>query len=212
MSASRASNSTGQCPVRVVGRCWLIEVTRREPAGRGRQPYGRHPRAARPGHFESSAKGRFRSSNLASPAPAATSRPSPEHSHAEVGPQLHTPCLGLRHGAQLKTDQGPNSWISVASRMSVVAQDARWCAASDGASLAGVDNDLPPVAKPVATPFTEAEAGVDFSATLVVRWSMRAHMPQRKAAVCTGASHSASMSASTAVTVIEQPAISSDVT
>jgi hypothetical protein len=38
------------------------------------------------------------------------------------------------------------------------------------------------------------------------------HIPQRSAAVCTGASHSASMSASTAVTVIEQPAISSEVT
>ncbi len=38
------------------------------------------------------------------------------------------------------------------------------------------------------------------------------HMPQRNAAVCTGASHSASISVSTAETVIEQPAISSDVT
>jgi len=35
---------------------------------------------------------------------------------------------------------------------------------------------------------------------------------QRSAAVCTGASHSASCAASTAVTVIEQPAISSEVT
>ena len=38
------------------------------------------------------------------------------------------------------------------------------------------------------------------------------HIPQRSAAVCTGASHSASVSASAAVTVIEQPAISSEVT
>ena len=38
------------------------------------------------------------------------------------------------------------------------------------------------------------------------------HIPQRSAAVCTGASHSANVSASAAVTVIEQPAISSEVT
>ena len=37
-------------------------------------------------------------------------------------------------------------------------------------------------------------------------------MPQRKAAVCTGASHSAKNSGVTAVTVIEQPAISNEVT
>ena len=40
----------------------------------------------------------------------------------------------------------------------------------------------------------------------------RVHIPQRSEGVCTGASHSASMPASAAVTVIEQPAISSDVT
>jgi UDP-2,3-diacylglucosamine pyrophosphatase LpxH len=39
-----------------------------------------------------------------------------------------------------------------------------------------------------------------------------AHMPQRNAAVCTGASHSASVAASAALAVIEHPAISSDVT
>lgn len=40
----------------------------------------------------------------------------------------------------------------------------------------------------------------------------RRHIPQRSAAVCTGASHSAKNSGVAAVTVIEQPAISSDVT
>ena len=38
------------------------------------------------------------------------------------------------------------------------------------------------------------------------------YMPQRSAGVCTGASHSASIEGSAAQTVIEQPAISSDVT
>jgi len=38
------------------------------------------------------------------------------------------------------------------------------------------------------------------------------HTPQRSAAVCTGASHSANEAASTALTVTEQPAISSEVT
>lgn len=40
----------------------------------------------------------------------------------------------------------------------------------------------------------------------------RGQTPQRKAAVCTGASHSASVALSAALTVIEQPAISSEVT
>ena len=38
------------------------------------------------------------------------------------------------------------------------------------------------------------------------------YIPQRSAAVCTGASHKASCPASAAVRVIEQPAISSEVT
>ena len=40
----------------------------------------------------------------------------------------------------------------------------------------------------------------------------RRQRPQRKAAVCTGSSHSAVVAASRALTVIEQPAISSEVT
>ena len=40
----------------------------------------------------------------------------------------------------------------------------------------------------------------------------RAQTPQRSAGVCTGASHSASVAGSAALTVIEQPAISSEVT
>jgi hypothetical protein len=39
-----------------------------------------------------------------------------------------------------------------------------------------------------------------------------AHIPQRSAAVCTGASQSANSFGSTELTVIEQPAISSEVT
>jgi hypothetical protein len=53
----------------------------------------------------------------------------------------------------------------------------------------------------------------------IVDWGRRmaeraaaAHIPQRNAAVWSGASHSASVAASAALTVIEQPAISSDVT
>jgi hypothetical protein len=38
------------------------------------------------------------------------------------------------------------------------------------------------------------------------------YIPQRNAGVCKGASHSASIEGSAAQTVIEQPAISSDVT
>ena len=38
------------------------------------------------------------------------------------------------------------------------------------------------------------------------------YMPQRSAAVCTGVSHSSSIAGSAAQTVIEHPAISSDVT
>jgi len=55
-----------------------------------------------------------------------------------------------------------------------------------------------------------ALAGVDFA--LGTRREERPQRPQRSAAVCTGASHSASASGSSALTVIEQPAISSEVT
>ena len=50
------------------------------------------------------------------------------------------------------------------------------------------------------------------TAPALEKFASRAQAPQRSAAVCSGASHSMSQSASTAVTVIEQPAISSEVT
>jgi aspartate racemase len=55
-----------------------------------------------------------------------------------------------------------------------------------------------------------ALAGVDFA--LGTCREDGPQRPQRSAAVCTGASHSASVPSSSAVTVIEQPAISSEVT
>lgn len=64
---------------------------------------------------------------------------------------------------------------------------------------------------------TDATAGVRsrLAQNDLIDWMPRAppaYMPQRSAAVCTGASQSASMPGSAALTVIEQPAISSDVT